>query len=68
MTEQPPEAVITGPSGWVFRYHAMYTDGMFIVERGDFGFTRKAIDRKVRRMLKRLAHDRERQANATRLT
>jgi hypothetical protein len=53
MKQRPPTATITGPHG-IFRYHASYTDGIFCVEGGSIALTRKGIERKARRVLRKL--------------
>jgi hypothetical protein len=61
----PPEATITGPYRGIFRYHAGYVDGIFHIEGGSLAFTRKGIERKANRVLRRLRRDRERREQAT---
>jgi hypothetical protein len=68
MKQRPPTATITGPHGIFFRYHARYTDGVFIVEGGSIALTRKGIERKARRVLRKLQRNRERHEQATVLT
>jgi hypothetical protein len=58
MKQRPPTATITGPHG-IFRYHASYTDGIFCVEGGSIALTRKGIERKARRVLRKLQRERE---------
>jgi hypothetical protein len=63
--DRPPEATITGPYPGIFRYHAGYVDGIFHIEGGSLAFTRKGIERKANRVLRRLRRDRERREQAT---
>jgi hypothetical protein len=64
MKEPAPTATITGPHG-IFRYHASYTDGIFCVEGGSIAITRKGIERKARRVLRKLRRERELHDHAT---
>lgn len=64
----PLEATITRADGWLFRWHATYTDGLFFLEARDFAITRRGILRKARRRLARMQRRIERRANAETVT
>lgn len=59
-----PTATITAPSGFPWLWHAAYTDGVFNVQLGHLAFTKRGIERKARRTLKRLDRDQQRSAQA----
>jgi hypothetical protein len=48
------KATITGPNGRLWPYHATYTIGIGHSEGGDLAWTRKGIQRKARRTIRRL--------------
>lgn len=63
--DRPPEATITGPYPGPFRYYASYMDGIFHIDHGSFALTRKGIERKANRVLRRLRRDRKLREQAT---
>jgi hypothetical protein len=62
------EATIVGPSGiGPFRWYASYTNGIMKCEGGSHAFTRRGIERRARRVIRRLERQNARWANATTL-
>lgn len=60
-------ATITGPNGWFYPYHASYRVGVGLCESGSLAWTRRGIERKARRVIRRLERQQRAQREATHL-
>jgi hypothetical protein len=65
MTRRPHiEATITGPQGWLLPWHATYRVGICMVEEGSLAWTKRGIERKALRAIRRLERDEQRHNTA----